>query len=252
MDSGNRIEICDKDGWHKEFDLEKRLTYIGSDPRNDIVLNPMRGAGVAPRHLQLITATGSTGITSAINLSPGVIPIGDGGNRTLEPNSVIDISDGDQFHVGDFVLVFHLTEEGVQPPVAVGVTEMPSQEGVPGSSPIGVRIHLPLLSLSPDIPLDGVIYVCNQGTATGVQFYLQLEGLPQDCYEIAPAPILFPGAEKGVPFRLHHPKKPDYPAGFHKIVIRAQATDAYPGISSTVSREVRVLPYYYHTLRILS
>lgn len=48
MDAGNHIDICDKDGWHKEFDLQKRLTYIGSDPRNDIVLNPF--AGQESRH----------------------------------------------------------------------------------------------------------------------------------------------------------------------------------------------------------
>lgn len=189
---------------------------------------------------------------SAINLSPGGIPIGDAGSRTLEPNSALDVNDGDEFHVGDFVLVFHLQETGSLPAFETAGLEAPSTGGASASSPIGVRIQLPQLSLSPDIPLDGIIYVCNQGTATGVQFYLQLEGLPQDCYEIAPAPILFPGAEKGVPFRLHHPKRPDYLAGPHKIVIRAQAIDAYPGINSTVSREVRVLPYYNHSLRILS
>ena len=45
------IEITDKDGWTKEFNLSKTIAYVGADPRNDIVLDPERGQGVSPRHL---------------------------------------------------------------------------------------------------------------------------------------------------------------------------------------------------------
>ncbi len=252
MDGGNHIEICDKEGWHREFDLQKRLTYIGSDPRNDIVLSSVRGSGVAPRHLQLITAPGNAGLLSAINLSAIAIPIGASGNRMLEPNSAIDVADGDEFHLGDYILEFHLSDLGMKLPVEqVGKTPQPGNEG-PKSTPIGVRIALPQVALSPETPMEGTIYVCNQGNETGVQFCLELEGLPADCYEIAPAPILFPGAEKGIPFRLRHPRRPEYPAGVHKIVIRAEAIDAYPGAKASISREIRILPFYSHTLRILS
>ena len=128
MDGGTHIEICDKEGWRKDFDLQKRLTYIGSDPRNDIILSSMRGGGVAPRHLQLITAPGNLGLLSAINLSSTGIPIGDSGDRMLEPNSAIDVADGDQFHLGDFVLSFHMDETGIAPLVEMPGEVAPSPE----------------------------------------------------------------------------------------------------------------------------
>ena len=52
--AGPQVEVVDRDGWRKAFPLEKHIVHIGSDPRNDVVLDSRRGAGVAARHLQLI------------------------------------------------------------------------------------------------------------------------------------------------------------------------------------------------------
>src|SRR5258706_14896419 len=49
------VAVTDQAGWSKEFSLVKTIAYVGSDKRNDIVLDPERGAGVSPRHLQLIS-----------------------------------------------------------------------------------------------------------------------------------------------------------------------------------------------------
>jgi hypothetical protein len=78
-----------------------------------------------------------------------------------------------------------------------------------------------------------------------------LEGLDEASYEMGPGPILFPNAEKEVFLRLYHPRKSHPPAGAHLIRIRASAPDAYPGQSAVESREVEILPYRHHTLRLL-
>jgi len=42
------------------------------------------------------------------------------------------------------------------------------------------------------------------------------------------------------------------PAGEHRIAIHASAPEAYPGEVVTVSQTLRILPFYHHTLRLLS
>jgi hypothetical protein len=254
MNSGNRIDIRDKEGWRREFTLDKRLIYIGSDNRNDIVLSPARGSGVSPRHLQLIAVPGASRMINAVNLSAASIPLGDSGSRILEPNSAMEVADGESFHLGEFTLTLHLAEgarlalpsEPVagQPPVQMS-TE-------PCGTSIGLRISLPQPVINPELPVEGIIYVSNLGNAPGVQFKLWIEGLPEDCFEIGPAPILFPGAEKGIPFRLYHPRRPGFIPGSHNLTFKAEALDVYPGESTVVNREIRFLPFYSHTLRLLS
>jgi hypothetical protein len=254
MDSGNHIEIIDKEGWRREFTLDKRLIYIGSDNRNDIMLSPARGAGVSPRHLQLIAVPGASRVINAVNLSASSIPLGESGSRILDPNSAMEVADGESFHLGDFTLTIHLTE-GVRlsTPVVPAAGEPAAQMAVaPCGTSIGLRISLPQPVINPDLPAEGIIYVSNQGSAPGVQFKLWIEGLPSDCYEISPAPILFPGAEKGIPFRIIHPRRPGFAPGTHSLSFKAEAPEPYPGENAVVNRDIRFLPFYSHTLRLLS
>jgi hypothetical protein len=252
MEPVNRIEIEDSEGWRKEFDLPKRITYIGSDPRNDIVLNPYRGAGVEHRHLQLITPQGPSSTVTAVNLSSTAAPLGDSGERAIPPNSAAEISNLEIIRLGDFVLVFHLhhaSQEGSEPLLTAGVGGQVRGNQI--SAPIGLRLTLNSTALRPGSPLDGVITVRNQGTAQGVQFQIAVEGLPREYYEVGPAPILFPNAEKNIPLRLVHPRGPALPAGPLRITVRASAQDAYPGENVSVSREIQVEPYFHHTLELI-
>ena len=252
MDSVNRIEIIDREGWRKEIVLEKRISYIGSDARNDIVLNPVRGSGVTPRHLQLISAQPGPAQISIVNLSDSEVLFEDDDGKSLLPFSALDISDGAQIRVGDFLLIFHL--QGVIP--QPGSTTIPYQttgrtvETKTTSESSGLRAALQSANLGIEAPIRGTIYVRNQGTAPGVQFEIALEGLPADSFEIGAAPILFPGAEKGVPVQIFHPRRPDIPAGPHQITFKAYALDAYPGETAAVSVDLQILPYYNHTLQL--
>lgn len=251
MNQGNRIEIVDRDGWRKEFPLQKPLIYVGSDAGNDVMLPASRGAGVEGRHLQLVAAPGSSAGYRAINLGSAELALGAAGERRLLPHSAIDVANGDRLSLGDFVLTFYGVPAAALAPTRVS----PSAITLPNegsSQSIGLQLSLPRRELGAAGPLEGTITVRNAGSVPGVQFRLELEGLDEDCYKMGSGPILFPNVEKGVLLRLNHPKRPGLPAGHHKIVVRATAPEAYPGEVVAVAQEIEILPFYHHSLRLLS
>jgi len=267
-----KIGITDRDGWYKEFNLERNLIYVGSDPSNDIALSAARGAGVAPRHLQLVRAQGDRQWYYVVNLGDTEVVLGQAGDRIIAPRSAADIVPGDRLQLGEFIVVFSAGiaqsqseaewgEVGWEPGVAIssqaaetGRAAYPyaaAQEQY-ASAVIGLQLLLPHATLDPARPLQGSVILRNSGNKPGVQFKLEVEGLEPDCYDMGPAPILFPRAEKEVPLRLRHPQRPQLPAGEHRIAIHASASEAYPGEVATVSQMLRVLPFYRHTLRLSS
>ncbi len=255
--SQSSLEITDKDGWRKEYPLNKIITYIGSDAQNDIVLETWHGTGVAARHVQLISLTAEGQGHRLVNLGDTDIRLGESGDRAALPHSFIQLMDGERIRLGDFMLIFHAGEFVASAvagsAVAPGVA-LPRNVGTeaPASKTIGLRLSLPGTRVSPDQPVEGAVYVTNLGNKPGVQFKLAVEGLEQDCYEMGPGPVLFPGAEKATVFRLRHSRKPKPPAGEQRFSIRATAPDAYPGESTVVSQAVQILPFYGHKLRLVS
>lgn len=239
MDQIIRIEVIDRDGWRKEYPLDKSIVHIGSAPGSDLVLEPGRGTGVAPLHAQLLILASGSGC-QLVNLGDTDISLGLSGDQSLLPHSVIRITDGTVFKVGDFTLTLH-GDAG---------------EGAPGdvtgaSAHIGLNVSLPRSRLAVGQALAGVITVSNLGDQTGVQFDLELEGFEADCYSIEPAPLLSSGAERELSFQLYH--RGNRPlAGEHRIAIRAAAPHVYPGEQASVSRVIQVLPSYDHALRIVS
>jgi hypothetical protein len=264
MNPGNRVEIVDRDGWRKEFPLEKPLIYIGSDALNEIPLHASRGGGVAPRHLQLIAVPGDRPGYRAINLGDTDVVLGDEGDRSLQPRSAAEVTDGERFQVGEFTLLFHLggvwaegpPREGARPAVspvaAPGVQAPAAPAGQRTSASIGVRLSLPRSKVDPNSPLEGIVAVRNLGNEPGAQFRLEVEGLEPDWYEIGSGPILFPNVEKGVRLRIRHPRGPGILAGRREISICCTAPEAYPGESVTVSHVLEILPFYHHELRLIS
>ncbi len=261
MNSIRVVTVTDAEGWRKEFPLQSRLIHIGSAGANDIVLDPGRGSGVAPRHLQLLPLP--TGGFRAVNLSESDVSVGESGDRVFAPRSVLDIAHGDQLRLGDFSLVFGLEGEPTvaRPREAARLAPSGMRSPLQGTQQassvqqtgraIGLRLSLPEPVLRPDRPLEGTVSVRNLGREPGVQFRLEVEGLEPDCYDIGPGPILFPNVEKEVFLRLLHPRRPSPPAGSHEVRIRASAPDFYPGGSVTVSQEIEILPYYAHSMTLV-
>jgi hypothetical protein len=250
------LEITDKDGWRIEFPLSKTVTYLGSDPSSDIVLETWHGTGVAPRHFQIISLAAEGQGYRLVNLGETDILMGASGERSVAPRSFVLLNDGERLRVGDFVIVFRAGDAipaavGMQSAVAAERTDAVAARPV-ASNVIGLKLSLPGTQLSPDRALEGTLVVSNLGNKPGVQFKLQVEGLEAESYEMGPGPVLFPGAEKPVVFRLRHPRKPAPPAGEHHFGVRATAPDAYPGESTVVQQAVQILPFYSHRVRLVS
>jgi hypothetical protein len=243
MSADNVIEVIDREGWRKVFPLEKAIVYVGSDARNDIVLDATRGSGVARRHLQLISVTGGAGYR-LINMGEAEIKLGPQGETSLAPRAFAELNPGEKIRLGDYTLIFQ------------GDLPLMDSDAIPGSDKrtqsIGLRLNLPQTQLGLDKPIDGTVVVRNWGAKTGVQFKLEADGLDPACLEIGPGPILFPNAEKEVSFRVHHPRAPRPPAGDYRLRIRATAAAAYPGESAVVTQMIQVLPYYSHKVRVVS
>ena len=236
---GNVIEVTDKAGWRKEFTLQKTIGYIGADPRNDVVLDPDRGGGVSPRHLQLISV--ATGFR-LIHVGDSEVRLGNNGERAVAPRAFLEVTSGDRVQVGDFILTFQ----------GGGGGGGAGREADGNSKSIGLAMRLAQTKLGVDKPLEGAVIVRNWGIKAGVQFSLEVDGLDPACLEIGPGPLLFPNAEKEVPFKVHHPRTSKPPAGDYRIRIRATAAAAYPGESAVVSQMIQLMPFYSHKLRVVA
>lgn len=250
MSQFGRIEVADKEGWRREHPLQKNIIHVGSDARNDVVLDSAHGSGVSPRHLQLI-ALDSQGFRM-VNIGSTEVLIGAVGERSVPPLGVLDISSGERVKLGDFLLTLYSGAGGISAggaAAAVGGSSGSGAERTSGS--VGLTVSFPNTTLSPTRPLDGIVNVRNLGEKTGVQFRIEIEGLEPDYYEIGPGPILFPGAEKSVSLRIHHPRKAEPPAGDLRLRIRATAPSAYPGDSAQVTQIIRLLPYHTFKLRLV-
>jgi hypothetical protein len=234
------LEIVDRDGWRKEFPLTGRIAHVGSAAGNTVVLESSRGGGVAPRHLQFIFL--EEGGCRLVNLGDTEVGLVDSEDATLPPHLTRKIVDGQRLRVGEFTLVVHLETTGDD-----GVTPRPAPVT---SQSIGLRIALPETQLTPTRPIEGAVVVRNAGEQPGVQFRLTLEGLPADCYELGPAPLLFPNAEKSVALRLMHPRGPSLLAGEHRFTVLASAPTAYPDERAQVTQRIEVAPLYAHTLEL--
>ncbi|HXF60467.1 MAG TPA: hypothetical protein VNK95_02550, partial [Caldilineaceae bacterium] len=159
---------------------------------------------------------------------PAVPP---GAGSVVAPRSSAEIASGDLMKMGDFTLIFHGGE------VYSGVMKL--------------SLEMASTTLGLDRPLEGALRIHHVGNKAAVQFKIELEGLEPEGYEIGPGPVLFPNAEKEVPFRLIHTKRPYPPAGAHRITFHVTAPDAYPGERASISQELQVAPFYRHKMRVV-
>jgi hypothetical protein len=231
-----KVSIMDKDGWKREFTLERAIAFIGTDPRCDIVLDAARGGGILARHAQVI---GGEGARRLVNLSEQTIGL-EGDPLPLPPRGVTEILPGSVFQIGDWR--FEVLGDG---------GPLSRRNQVPGSAHIGARVVLPVATLSAGAPIDGKLLIKNAGDETAVQFRVELNGLPAHCIEVANPPMLFPGAMKELALRLINPGDKSLSAGEHELTARVTAPYAYPGEAAISSARIRVAPNFAHAIRVI-
>ena len=265
------VEIIDAGGWRKIFPLDKNIVHIGSDARNDIAIETYHGAGLAARHMQLITSPTSAQGYRLINIGPLELRSGDDASRTIAPRAAVDLADGEEIKLGDFTLIFRRDrayEGAPRPAVTSGGTIVGTVVGPLVTAPvilnqvtapittssntpvIQATLNLPQTQLAPDQVVDGSITIKNLGDKPGVQFKLEIDGLDAHCYELGPGPILFPNAEKQVLFRVRHPMRPTPLAGEQRFTLRITAPGAYPGEATLVNGVITLLPFFKHELKL--
>lgn len=239
MREQNHVEVINREGWHNTYPIEKKFVYIGTDPRNDIVLSNTYGSGIQPRHLQVIWGLGNNGYR-LVNLANSEIPLsGVAESAVLLPLAFADITDKTEIKLGDFRLIFHRRGEMT--------THETAHEP---DGPIAIRLILPETELKGDTPIMGTLLVRHLGEEPGVQFKLEVEGLPSECYELGAAPFLFPYGEEEVPLTLRHSRKPEPKGGEHRLTIRATAPEAYPGKSAKASQIIWIAPFFDFSLSL--
>ena len=268
-----RVTVTDRDGWRKDLSLQKAIIYVGSDPSNDIVLDGIRGSGVAPRHAQLLSLANAGQGNRLVNLGTSDILFGPVG-RTIAPMSSAGLNEGELVKIGEFSLIFTGLGGGSTAPfaapavagasagsVAMGSAAAATVIRPPGPPPadvttaaasIGLRLSIPSDPLALDRPLEGAIIIKNQGARPGAQFKVQVEGIDPSLYDIGPGPIQFPNAEKDVVLRINHPRKSSPAAGDCPIVVRATAPEAYPGEMASVTHVLTITPYFSHKMTLTS
>ncbi len=228
--SAIHLLITTPDGEQRVHRTEEHILSIGLAPGNALTLD--RGEKIAPRHAQLIAAPDGYRL---VNLSDGDILLHTpAGERPIPPHTAARLTGAEEIHLGGYTLTLIAEAQ----PTAKGQA-------------IGLNLHLPRRVLAPDHPIEGHITVRNQGDRPGAQFALEVRGLKPTCYDLGPAPILYPNAEQDIFFRLHHPRNADLPAGQHHFQIIATAPGAYPDQRAVVSAAITVLPIYTYELEIL-
>jgi hypothetical protein len=236
MPRESKVEVINRQGWRKEFVIEKPMIQIGRDARNDIVLDDGLENDLAPRHAQVLPSAVSSQGLRLVNLSDAeivVAPKSAGGSKpevVVGPRSSAELGNGDQVKMGGFTLIFYGGEQR--------------------SEMVQLSLDLAGDELAPDRPLPGVLTIRHVGNKAAVQFKIEVEGLEADAYEIGPGPVLFPSAEKQIAFRLLHPKRAYPPAGAHRVTFHVSAPEAYPGERASISGDIRVAPYFRHRMRV--
>ncbi len=228
-----KIIVLEENGFKRQINIQKAVTRIGSSPGSDIQL---RSPQVAPFHLQIFYARELPNRARVVNLSEQALTrYSQGEESRLPPHLPVEIGAGDELRIGDVRLVF----------------ELPLTAGIVTSSPkISAALILPEPILRPGIPLPGRITLKNEGDQPACQFQVEISGLPEDCYQIDPIPLMYAGAQEEVNIRFFH--RGTHPkAGFHAIYLSVAAPASYPGEQVSLQQGIYVSPLLAQGLRIL-
>lgn len=228
-----KLLISEEGGFRKEFVIAKAVTRIGSSPANDLQL---RSLHVSPFHMQILYTRDVPDRCKVVNLSgESMVFFSNGHENSLPVYTPVEVGAGDEIRLRDTRLVFEL-------PLTAGVLSTSSQ--------ISAALFLPEPVMRPNTTLVGRIALKNEGSQPSCQFDVEVGGLPEDCYQVDPIPLMYPGAQEDVNIRFFHHKS--YPvAGSQSVTISVTAPESYPGEQVTLQQGIYVTPVLEQSLQIL-
>ena len=214
------VSIVDAQGWSKNIVVERSLLRVGASPKNDIVL---QGGGY-PDHFFQIQADPSGRESSTLLSFSSQLSLLQAGLRTSPATATpIPIRSGDTVELPHHKLTIVFSQAQTS------------------SGNIQVSITIPPADLKPGKGLEAVVRVKNLGVKSGCQFQVEVEGLPESCYQLEPIALLYAGAEEEIRLRLFH-QGTEPLAGVVPLVISASSPESYPGEVATAQGLVRVAP----------
>lgn len=228
-----KLLVSEEGGFRKEYVIARAVTRIGSAPANDLQL---RSPHVSPFHLQILYTREMPDRCKVVNLSGEPVVFLSGGQENSLPGYVpVEVGAGDEIRLSETRLVF----------------ELPLTAGVLTTSPkISAALALPEPVLRPNTTLVGRIVLKNEGGQPACQFQVEVGGLPEDCYQVDPIPLMYAGAQEDVNIRFFHRKT--YPsAGFQSLTISVTAPASYPGEQVTLQQGIYVAPLLEQELQII-
>ena len=217
--------MMDQNGWSKSLKVEKTLTRIGAAGSNDIQL---KSKGIAPVHLQIINSPDLPSKCQLINLAAEIMVHTDEGVYQLPRLSTIEIRNGDEIELGDY---------RIELKIPLGA------EYLQRSSAIDAVLSFPDAVIRPDFLTTGQLTITNVGSQSDCQFKVTLSGLPDDCYQIDPIPLMYPDAQEDVRVQLFH-RRHYPPVGFHDLIFSITAPGHYPGEAMIIKQGVYVVPVF--------
>ena len=227
------IKITNSKGKTRTEVLGQAIIRIGTDDGNDISLQSKE---VSPFHLQILNFKDGEHKNRVVNLTD--LPVAITLNQEaywLGPYAYSEINNGDEVELGDFKLQFSLPIKGGQ---------------VRTSPYFKASLEFPTNVLPPETMLEGVLTLHNTGGKAGCQFKIEIEGLPEECYQIDSIPLLYPSAVEKIPFRLFH--QGTAPAvGYLTFFITLSAPDKYPDHEVIVQHNIYISPYFKQTLDMI-
>lgn len=226
------INLIGQNGWAKSAKIEKAITRIGSAPSCDIQID---SPDIAPNQLQLHFLREAPSTCKVLNLGSKVIFQQGNRKSDLLPYAIANAQNGDEIVLGEYRIQFEL-------PITT--------RNIQTSDAVEASLTFQDASIRPDIATVGKLSFKNIGSQSACQFQVTLNGLPGDCMQIDPVPLLFPGARGEVKIRLFH--RGLYPkAGFHELTVAISAPESYPGEQMIIQQRVFVAPIFEQSLEII-
>jgi hypothetical protein len=223
--------IIEQNGWKKPFKITKAITRVGSSPSNDIKLDSPE---ISPVQLQVLYSQDAPSSCKVLNLGGEIAVAVSGDEQRITSYATVELHDGDVISLGGFRLQ-------VQMPLRTGILR--SSELISASLVIADAV------LRPEIPTFGRLILKNNGDRQACQFQVEIKGMPFDCYQIDPIPLLFPGAEEEVRVQfIHHGIYPA--AGLLNVTLVVTAPSNYPGEQIVIQQGLYVNPVFDQQLEI--
>jgi hypothetical protein len=217
--------IFEKSGWSMPVKIERATTRIGSAASNDVRL---QSAQIAAVHLQVFYSPDLPSSCKVVNMANDIqVKIGQD-TRQLSKYGRLDIYDGNEIMLGDYRIKFNL-------PINSRVVQ--------SAKLIEASLIFAEAVLRPEYETVGQLTVKNAGERPKCQFQVDIDGLPEDCYQIDPIPLMYPGAREEVRVRIFH-RQLYPPAGLQKIIFKISAPESYPGENFVIEQGLYVWPVF--------